>query len=157
MKKYYIIENNEKKGPFSIEELREFEISFDTLIWTEGLNDWTEAKGIDELKAFLSKIPPPLPKSKKRKINTSKKTVNYSKRIFIGLILGVCFFGIGHWWQNLASLEKPFISFLPDYSEYDVAVTFTVIFTLGSFFLSLFLNPIKSQITEIIENSKKGI
>ncbi len=157
MKKYYIIENNEKKGPFSFEKLKEFKISFDTLIWTEGFTDWTKAKNIDELKADLDKIPPPLPKNKERKINISKKAINYSKRILIGLILGIFFFAIGHWWQNYAPLEKPFISFWPDYSEYDVAVTFTVIFTLGSFFLSLFLKPMKSQVKSIIENSKKEI
>jgi len=156
MKKYYIIENNEKKGPFSFEELKEFKISFNTLIWTEGLTDWTKAKNIDELKTILDKIPPPIPKNNERKINISKKVITYSKRILIGLILGIFFYVIGFQWQDYASLKKPF-GFLHNYSEYDIAVAFTIISTIGSFFLSVFLKPIISLVKSIIENSKKEI
>ena len=52
-----------KKWPFSLTEIYKKDIKEDTLIWYEGLNDWTKAKEISELKVMfkvnLSPIPPP--------------------------------------------------------------------------------------------------
>lgn len=64
--KYFIVENNKQSGPFSIYELKDKGITSETLVWAEGMTDWTPAWKVDELRAFLfntkdASIPPPLP------------------------------------------------------------------------------------------------
>ena len=64
--KYFIIENNQQAGPFSIYELKDKGLASDTLVWTEGMKDWTPAWQVDELKNFLynttsTSTPPPIP------------------------------------------------------------------------------------------------
>jgi uncharacterized RDD family membrane protein YckC len=63
--KYYLIENDEKTGPFSIEELNKKTIYKETLIWTKGLDEWTEAKNIPMLKDIIDQTPPEYKSSKK--------------------------------------------------------------------------------------------
>ena len=64
--KYFIVENNKQSGPFSIYELKDKGITSETLVWGEGMTDWTPAWKVDELRAFLfntkdTSTPPPLP------------------------------------------------------------------------------------------------
>ena len=48
---YFIIENGAQAGPFSPEELVNTKnISAETLVWTEGLKDWTPAWQIEEIR-----------------------------------------------------------------------------------------------------------
>jgi hypothetical protein len=63
---YFIVENNKQSGPFSIYELKDKGITSETLVWAEGMTDWTPAWKVDELRAFLfntkdASTPPPLP------------------------------------------------------------------------------------------------
>lgn len=52
--KYYIaINENERKGPYSIEELRLL-ITPETLVWHKNLPTWQSAKDISELKSILN-------------------------------------------------------------------------------------------------------
>ncbi len=74
MKKYFLHNGTEQQGPFDIEELNAKKINKDTPIWYEGLDNWTTADKVDELKDLLrtmtpppfgepKKIPPPVQKS----------------------------------------------------------------------------------------------
>ena len=64
---YFIIENGAQQGPFSVNELQMKGISSETLVWTEGMTDWTPAWQIDELRAIVNSqtagTPPPPPPS----------------------------------------------------------------------------------------------
>lgn len=57
MKKYFYSNGSTKDGPFTLEELKygpkSKDINDSTLIWFEGLDDWTSAKEIEEFKLFL--------------------------------------------------------------------------------------------------------
>lgn len=77
MKKYYIFQNNQQKGPFSTEELRNMNISPDTLVWAEGMADWTQASQVNELSALFRMAPPPQPQSSG---NTYQSQRDYSPR-----------------------------------------------------------------------------
>lgn len=61
MNKYYILEQGRKTGPFSLQELKERNIQPTTYIWASGMDDWTEAKEIEELSGLLQEVPPPIP------------------------------------------------------------------------------------------------
>ena len=58
---YYIAYENKQVGPFTKEELKEKRLTKNTLVWHEGLNDWTEAKNVSEIADLVSATPPPLP------------------------------------------------------------------------------------------------
>lgn len=59
MNYYYIDKNQMQQGPVSLEVLKEAGISASTPVWHEGLNEWTTASKLPELKDFLDKMPPP--------------------------------------------------------------------------------------------------
>lgn len=46
---YYIVVNDRQQGPFTKEELRQNNISRDTLVWRSGMPDWVKASELPEL------------------------------------------------------------------------------------------------------------
>lgn len=65
---YFYAHNGTQAGPVSFEQLRSLfagrSINRDTLVWKQGMADWTALKEVEELKAFLGgSTPPPLPNS----------------------------------------------------------------------------------------------
>jgi len=63
---YFVAINQQQSGPFTITQIQTMiaagQVNAQTLIWKEGLNNWINASGIDELKAFFTSTPPPIPK-----------------------------------------------------------------------------------------------
>lgn len=59
MKKYYLHNGTQQEGPFDISELKSKNILPQTEVWFEGLEDWTEAGQIEDLKTLFSKTTPP--------------------------------------------------------------------------------------------------
>lgn len=56
---YFILVNNEQQGPYTVDELRARHISEETLVWCEGMAQWTPAWQVEELHNLL--FTPPLP------------------------------------------------------------------------------------------------
>lgn len=75
---YYIIYQNEKNGPFSKEELLEFNLNEDTLIWRIGFSNWTKFSKIPEFNDINTE-PPPLPLSEKN-ANDININLNMSRK-----------------------------------------------------------------------------
>ena len=50
---FYILNNNEKEGPFSVEALAAKNLSPDTLVWAVGYREWKPAKNVPELNDVL--------------------------------------------------------------------------------------------------------
>lgn len=76
MKKYFYSDGKEKHGPLSLDELIQEDISKETLIWFAGLDDWTPAGELDEMKSILELQPPPILSEEKNESRESKeKTV----------------------------------------------------------------------------------
>lgn len=98
--KYFIVENNKQSGPFSIYELKDKGITSETLVWGEGMTDWTPAWKVDELRAFLfntkdASTPPPLPEDMEQPAAAQaeppaaiekKKGSSCLKRMFVGFL-----------------------------------------------------------------------
>ncbi len=82
MKKYFIHNGNNQESPFDIEELKLKGVSENTPIWYEGIDDWTTANNVDELKGVLKKATPP-PFS----ITNPKKKKGYGLAFVIVLII----------------------------------------------------------------------
>lgn len=79
MREYFFLEGKEQNGPFSIEQLTQKELTKETLIWTEGMEDWQKIKDIAELVLVLKpkSVPPPLP--------TEKEEQKYKTEVFVHL------------------------------------------------------------------------
>jgi len=73
MKKYFYSNGKEKHGPLSLDELKQDDISKDTLIWFEGLDDWTLAGELDEMKPILELQPPPILNEEKNEFNKTEE------------------------------------------------------------------------------------
>ena len=71
MKKYHYSDGQNQFGPLDIEELKEKQIKKDTLVWYEGLANWTKAGDIQELSLLFKAIPPPLNTSPPPPLTTS--------------------------------------------------------------------------------------
>jgi len=74
MKKYFLHTEKGQEGPFDIEELKIKNISKETPVWFDGIEDWTEAEKVTELKTIFSSGPPPF--KKKSDSFTSKNEIN---------------------------------------------------------------------------------
>lgn len=58
---YWIFLNNERKGPYSFDEIEQMTFPPTTLVWKEGLSEWLEAKDVEELAhRFAQPTQPPI-------------------------------------------------------------------------------------------------
>lgn len=62
MKKYYYSDGEKQFGPVSLEELKEKDITRETLVWHQDLSVWVEAQSLEEFNDYFATKPPPLPK-----------------------------------------------------------------------------------------------
>lgn len=60
--KYYIYDGEDQHGPFTLEELKSKNLTRAAMVWHQGLDEWTNAQDIEDLKEFVEAIPPSLPK-----------------------------------------------------------------------------------------------
>lgn len=60
MRTYYINNGKENGGPFTLEELKSQQINKATLVWYQGMDEWTHAHDIEELSSFFTVVPPPI-------------------------------------------------------------------------------------------------
>ena len=60
-RKYFIVEYGKRKGPYTIDEVKLMSIERSTLVWCEGMTDWTQADDILEFNEILKDVPPPIP------------------------------------------------------------------------------------------------
>lgn len=59
MSNYYLHENGEQLGPFTLEDLQSKNLRPDTHVWTEGMSEWRKASEIEELTTLIKSVPPP--------------------------------------------------------------------------------------------------
>ena len=52
--KYFIILNGSQTGPFEVNELYNKGITPETLVWTEGMENWTPAWQVGDLKPVIN-------------------------------------------------------------------------------------------------------
>lgn len=74
MTEYYFLKGKDQKGPFTIEQLSDKGLTNETLVWTEGLENWQKLKDIPELVQHLKpkSVPPPPPKESDEMISKTE-------------------------------------------------------------------------------------
>jgi hypothetical protein len=60
MNKYYIREHDESIGPLTTEQIKTKNITKETWVWKEGLEDWVQVKDLKELELFFKTVRKPL-------------------------------------------------------------------------------------------------
>ncbi len=64
-KQFHVAVNGESKGPMSIAQMQSLvkdgSVNRDSLVWTEGMANWSKASEVEETKGLFSAVPPPLP------------------------------------------------------------------------------------------------
>jgi hypothetical protein len=93
MKKYYYIKDENKLGPFDLEDLKSTDIKRDTLVWFQGIKDWTRATEISELGELFIHHPPPIP---------NIQTKNYRK--LLQILTLTCLVGSVIAWVEIESI-----------------------------------------------------
>jgi len=138
MAKYYIFENETKKGPLSIKEIIELDLSESTLVWKKGLKDWTELKNLTEYKKT---IPPPIPKiNPQDKIvpieNKDTENISSDNTTDIDIKMDIVKNDIVVSYHKNAGFWLRLVAFIID---------FTLMFFITSFFWAIFQLPIPAN------------
>ena len=71
MKKYFYSDGKEKHGPLNLDELKQEDISKETLIWFEGLAAWMPAGDLEEMTHYLEPKPPPIDSLEEKTVESS--------------------------------------------------------------------------------------
>lgn len=62
---YYVLINNQQNGPHSIDSIKQLiglgQVNKESLVWKEGMADWTNIMEQNDLKLLLGQTPPPPP------------------------------------------------------------------------------------------------
>lgn len=58
---YFIALDNQRRGPFSLEQLAAEPLNADTLVWCQGMAGWAKADTVPEVRTLLEHLPPPIP------------------------------------------------------------------------------------------------
>lgn len=58
---YHIIENDVQSDSLTFDQLRDKKINENTLVWRQGMLEWSEAKNIHEIQGIIYYAPPPIP------------------------------------------------------------------------------------------------
>ena len=82
MKKYYLNDGLNNIGPFDITELKDQNLNKNSQVWHDGLEEWTTAGELDELKSIIVSTPPPIKKilSNRNCLMRRKKPERFLKR-----------------------------------------------------------------------------
>lgn len=68
---YYYTDGKERFGPFTVDQLKDRNISESTLVWKDGLPDWVPARNLSDLEGLFVNTPPIPPPVNAQYINPS--------------------------------------------------------------------------------------
>ena len=128
MKEYYIVENGEKKGAFSLKDLKYETVLPDTLIWKEGWEEWQEAKDaaniIPEIDLIIDDTPPieeegRVSPTKKKNLLTTLARASEGDLSSMGSLVGIGEDEKGEAEQERTETQKEKLSFQKKHDDYN--------------------------------------
>ena len=85
--KYYYLEGIEKKGPYTLEELRSRNLSSDTMVYREGRQKWSRLSDFEDINSKIELGPNKIKKEIKNDINKYNWNKKNNKKLFISIIV----------------------------------------------------------------------
>jgi GYF domain 2 len=79
---FFVILNDERRGPFALEELAAQGLEHDSLVWYAGRRAWTRADELPVLDELLLTIPPPIPRAADQDLRLPDEPPNYTAEGF---------------------------------------------------------------------------
>lgn len=65
--KFFVAVNGQQSGPFDVATLKQMatqgQLTRETLVWKEGMANWSAAGSVNELSALFGQVPPPIPQA----------------------------------------------------------------------------------------------
>ena len=86
---YYYTDGNQTFGPYSIDQLRQKNLSPDTLVWHERLPEWSHLKDLPEAANYVpvNHTPPPVPaslkKTRERKTEIENAKIAHGRTVYL--------------------------------------------------------------------------
>jgi hypothetical protein len=113
-KQYYIVENDQDVGPLTFEELKTKKLSKNTLVWTEGMQNWAMAGDMDDLKELffpVTPLPPvfvprPSPPGFSNPSRFKPQRLTTDRGFWLALLLAIVTFGIYGWYLIYAFAKE---------------------------------------------------
>ena len=99
-KKFYYLEDNAQKGPAGISQLKAAGITPDTLVWTEGYENWKPANDVEELKTLFMRTPPAQIPAQRTNVKPSPKPkvpMSGLKKALVAIVLVLAALGGGYY------------------------------------------------------------
>lgn len=81
VRKYFIVDGDEKQGPYTVNELKNLDITPQTLVWSEGMDDWTQAVHIVDLKHLFTEIPQVPVQNEEGVVSTGINDININEKV----------------------------------------------------------------------------
>lgn len=88
-RKYFLNDGKKQFGPLNFEEISRMPLMETAKVWVEGSENWKNIGEYEELKPFIIKLPPPIPKNDKNSKLIAKEIKVNLKLLLIALIVGV--------------------------------------------------------------------
>ena len=80
IKKYFVLINNNRQGPYNLSQLTELDFKKTDLVWCKGMTDWLPAGEIPDLEFIFKKneedLPPPAPEQDSKSENNNNTFTN---------------------------------------------------------------------------------
>ncbi len=94
--KYFLFKDNQQTGPFEVSELISNGLDSNSLVWCEGMAQWTKATDVPEVAAILPQTPPappvtPVPPVPPTPQPTPQPAPQPKKSIDFGEAIKICF------------------------------------------------------------------
>jgi len=141
MTKYFIAKGNDKIGPFSLDELKDKNITSETFIWHEGLSDWQKASSISELSGIISLAPPPV---QNQQVYNPEVEMNKKNKTDIFVFIAILY------WFSTMSLDR-FITIFFEYSSLIyLHIAINIIFAAVPIIIAISIKSITLRIIAII-------
>jgi len=121
---FYYTDGISQFGPFNKEELRSKNITPQTLVWFEGLDNWTPAGQLPEMRDLFETVPPPIPTANVSHehtvmpaAGTQRQVKDFSQLLFIFSIIGIVLSSLMVFFSTIMAIARDRVSYYDYFSE----------------------------------------
>jgi len=131
MEKYHYIDGNgQQQGPVDASKLAKYGVTRETLVWRDGMEEWTEAGEVEELAGIFRPVPPPVnrkPTSAPAYPQERLNRLTTNRGFWLALLLSIVTFGFYQWYLIYAFAKETNIACRADGKKTSGLVVFLLL------------------------------